>query len=325
MKLRLLLIVGIIQGVAFAGLIQETINFTEVDSLIVAAPPLPAIDNSPFLTPAGVGFDGVAGLIVHRSDGTFICTGSLIAPDWILTAGHCLANNSGVNVTSSVDATFFPSGGGQITLTASGAANLQINPLYNGATISDNDLAMIHLPSAPAGVEVYSLYMGPPTNQPYTVVGYGQRGDGANGEILPGGSRRRGFNTFDFFNSPGVLISDFDNGLAANDASCIVAGICNLGLGALESSTAHGDSGGPVFFGNQIVAITSFGATAGNPPDIDSALNSSFGEFNGFVSVGFNARFIEADVSPEPGTWSLLLIGTGAILGFGIRSRRSRS
>ena len=130
---------------------------------------------------------------------------------------------------------------------------------------------------------------------------------------MASGSRRQGFNSFDFFLSPGVLIADFDNGNPLNDASCSVGARCDLGLGSLESDTAPGDSGGPVFFGNQIVAVIAFGARTTAPPDIDGALNSTFGEFAGFTSVEFNQSFLDATMAPEPASWAGLVLGIGAL------------
>jgi len=80
-----------------------------------------------------------------------------------------------------------------------------------------------------------------------------------------------------------------------------------LAEGEFDSSATvcSGDSGGPVFLNGKIVAVTSFGARTGNPPDIDAALNSSFGELAGFTYVGFNSQFIY-DTVPEPGTVFLM-------------------
>jgi hypothetical protein len=218
-------------------------------------------------------------------------------------------------ITTSVDETFFPNPSGTLNMT-SGAGNFFVNPLYNGAVGSNYDIALVRLPSPVGpGVDIYSTYTGPITmGNPFSFVGFGMRGDGNTGATLPAGSRRQGMNSFDFFLSPGVLISDFDNGNPANDASCTIAGgRCDLGLGALEADTAPGDSGGPVFFGNQIVAVIAFGARTSNPPDIDGVLNSSFGEFAGYTSVEFNQSFLDSVMAPEPSSWAGFALGIAAL------------
>src|SRR5438105_4635661 len=51
-------------------------------------------------------YNGVAELILTRTDGTFGCSASLIGASDLLTAAHCLANGSGANVTTGVSAIF---------------------------------------------------------------------------------------------------------------------------------------------------------------------------------------------------------------------------
>jgi hypothetical protein len=295
-------------------MVMAPVFFQQEETRIVAAPDNPAIDAPPFLTSRGTGVDGVGALVIHRTDGAFLCTGSMIAPMWVLTAAHCLSDTSGNMITNSVDETFFPNPSGTLNMT-SGAGSFFVNPLYNGAVGSDYDIALVRLPSPVGpGVDVYSLYTGSITmGNPFTMVGFGMRGGGNTGATLPAGSRRQGMNSFDFFLSPGVLIADFDNGNPANDASCSVGARCDLGLGALEADTAPGDSGGPVFFGNQIVAVIAFGARTSNPPDIDGVLNSSFGEFAGFTSVEFNQAFLDATMAPEPASWAGVALGIAAL------------
>jgi len=298
-------------------------SFTEVSDLITVAPDYPAVNAAPFLTPPGTGYDGVALLLIHRTDGTYYCTGALIAPTLLLTAAHCLSNTAGQMTTTRVDASFYPLGGPTVVVTAT--SGFLVDPNYNGAVVSDYDIALVRLPESPGSwATVYGLYDGVVTSDQYTVVGFGRRGDGATGTITSSGSRRQGFNTFDFFYSPGILMSDFDNGLALNDASCYFGpSFCNPGLGYDESSTAPGDSGGPVFFGNKIVAITTFGASIGSPPDIDIYLNSSFGELNGFTYVGYNRGWLD-DYVPEPSLGPLAALALAAMLA-AARKRRGRS
>ncbi|MBS0502778.1 MAG: PEPxxWA-CTERM sorting domain-containing protein [Proteobacteria bacterium] len=167
------------------------------------------------------------------------------------------------------------------------------------------------------------------------------------------GRLREGDNRYDFrlgdsdfggvFTTPGFFgpgsnaakdfsyVSDFDNGLAANDASCVIAvegfGLaasskyCNLGRGAREASTAGGDSGGPQFGADgRLLSVTSYGLTFGSDfGDFDDDLNSSWGELNGFVPLWIHRDFITGAV-PEPQTWAMMLLGFG-MLGAGIRVR----
>jgi len=292
-------------------------RFLAVDRKITAAPDLGTSGDindaaGPFRFPRGIGLDGTVALIINRTDGSFLCSGAMIAPRVALSAAHCFANDSGANVTVSTDVYTFPSGGGTTII---GSSLAKVHELYDGAVINDYDIALVYLdsPIGP-GVDTYDIFDGSVTNAPYTVVGFGSRGDGKSGSTLPAGSRRRGFNQFDFFSSPGVLWSDFDNGEPQNDASCVV-GVCGTGLGRFEASTAPGDSGGPVFLNGKIVGITSFGATFGAPIDIDNDLNSTFGEFNGFVYTGFHSAWIERNAAaiPEPSTVALTLAGLAGL------------
>jgi secreted trypsin-like serine protease len=142
------------------------------------------------------------------------------------------------------------------------------------------------------------------------------------------------------------IVSDFDSGLAANDTSCRVAQasniagaagaqFCDLGVGAREVGVAGGDSGGPSFINGLISSVNSYGLTFGpdwgdssctvNPnTGVCGYLNSSFGEFSGYVPVNIHAQWInEAMVPvPEPATYALMGLGLAAV---GAAARRRRS
>jgi hypothetical protein len=218
---------------------------------------------------------------------------------------------------SSSSRSFYVGNGSSVT------AAVHVHPLYNGSVINDYDLALVQMGvgSFGAGVESYSFYTGSTyTSDPFVFVGYGKTGSGSTGTTGDAGfdlsNRHQGWNTFDVLYGSSVLMADFDNGLAANDASCSVFGVCNLGLGNLEAITASGDSGGPVFIAPGVIgAVTSFGLRTGSPPDIDGTLNSSFGELAGFVALGPNSGFLQLAV-PEPGSYALAGLGLAALLLF---------
>jgi hypothetical protein len=240
--------------------------------------------------------------------------------------------------------------------TAVAVSQYFVDPDYTGQTVDDNDLAVVRLAApAPAFATSYDLFTGNPVGQDFNVVGYGNLSDagGSVGADLGNGIRRQGDNTFDFtlgdpafggffaggpagfFGSAensNTLISDFDDGNSANDASCILAGafgaggpqFCNTGLGASEVSVAGGDSGGPEFIDGQIAAVTGFDLTFQGLGDVDDKLDSSFGEFNGFTPVATHLAFIDSAMVPEPANWALMILGFGLTGALVRRQRRRR-
>jgi hypothetical protein len=235
-----------------------------------------------------------------------------------------------------------------------------VNNLYTGQVIDHNDVAVLRLNAlAPTQAAGYGLYT---TNdlegKNFTVHGYGVLGDGATGTTSFSARLRNGDNKYDFdlgnaafgsnwstvLSAPmsrieHSIISDFDNGLAANDTACLVAQasnvggaagavFCNTGVGAREVGVAGGDSGGPSFIGGLISSVNSYGLTFGQDfGDIgpagcgSSCLNSSFGEFSGYVPVNIHAEWINATLVPEPGTYAMMGLGLFAV---GAMARRRR-
>lgn len=307
-------------------------------------------------------YSGVVALIMdYGSLGRFICTGTLL-PDRqsILTAAHCVTNGPTLDKPLSTTAYFY-GGSDPDTIVPTSAASTPVsvvkyvvNSAYSGNVIDDNDIAVLWLDKpAPSFAASYGLYLGGDlTGQDFNVAGYGRRSDtgGAVGANLGTGRLRQGDNRFDFrlgdpdfagewadiFGQPASeldysFLSDFDNGKSVNDASCAVAAAfglggakyCNLGRGATEVGVAGGDSGGPQFINGLIAAVTSYGLTFGSGfGDVDNSLNSSWGEFSGFVPVYIHSAFIRGAMIPEPATWSLILVGT---IGFAVAARRRRS
>ena len=236
--------------------------------------------------------------------------------------------------------------------TAVGVERYTVNPNYTGEVIDQNDIAVLTLSQlAPDFATSYELFdEGDLTGDRFNVAGIGARSDvgGLVGANLGTGRLRQGDNRFDFrlgdadfdgfftdadangerfFGRADVsfsFLSDFDPGRSANDASCLLAGAfgaggskyCNLGVGALEVGVAGGDSGGPQFINGRLAAVTSYGLSFGADfGDIDEDLNSSWGEFSGYVPTYIHRDFLLASFVPEPATWAMMILGVGMIGG----------
>lgn len=316
---------------------------------------------------------GVVALIMETNAGNFICSGSLLAGGrHIATAAHCVAGTDGLLNSNRTTVHFFNGNPDQRTV-APGASHTMvvqehfINPGYTGEVIDQNDIAILRLhAAAPMEFERYDLHTPSSlTGAVFNVAGYGARSTvgGAAGTTPPAGARtgylREGDNRFDyalgnslfqgfftdliggtqFFGGVAEIdrsyVSDFDNGLAAQDKSRRIANAIGLGpigdanfadtgLGAREVGIAGGDSGGPGFVNGNLASINSyglsFGATFG---DVDDLLNSSWGEFSGYVPVYIHQDFIaESTAVPEPASWAMLIAGFG-LIGATLRRRRA--
>ena len=255
-------------------------------------------------------FDGVVRISVAGLSGT----GTLLYDGrTVLTAAHVFANGTS-NVRVSFD-----TGGGAQTLQA---ARVRIHPQYD-ARNSNNDIALITL-AMPAPVQAtrYELYRdGSEVGQRFTLAGYGTPGTGSTGrDTSYSGPPLRltatnradadigllaGVNATILARDPvpgSQFVADFDDGSATRDAFAVLAGIADTGLGSAEGFITSGDSGGPAFIDGRVAGVASYtgSLTSGSVrPDLDNAVNSTFGEIGAWQRVGAFQAWIDASVRAE--------------------------
>jgi len=241
-----------------------------------------------------------------------------------LTAAHCVTDTNG-NFDLASGTVKFETACGDQTIGVQEAWT-QIHPGWLGdASLFDllngNDIALIELDKFPdpcTGDNVDRYFIDRNTADDLGLmsedVGFGRSGVGATGDLLPSGIKRQSGNTYDegdaFFaailvptTAGSTLVDDFDNGNAANDAMAFIGlTVDAVGKGDDEGLSAGGDSGGPHFnAAKEITGVTSWGLhLTGGPgagtPDIDGALNSSFGEWSGDVRVATYAAFVDSAI-----------------------------
>ncbi|MCU0662843.1 MAG: trypsin-like serine protease [Myxococcota bacterium] len=188
--------------------------------------------------PTGGSWDGVVAIQI----GNFgYCTGTLIDPEVVLTAGHCVrlieqgfsynfvSNPSGLIIRGGAD--------GYLSAILARGSQVIHHPDWTGdIQESQTDIAMIKLNKALAGRTVHKLrdYPSPMKDDPGMLVGYGLSGSNPSS----GGTQRAGDTT---------LLNVYFNLIETGD----------------PANTCSGDSGGPLFTdqGGQwvLTGVTSFG------------------------------------------------------------------
>jgi hypothetical protein len=231
-------------------------------------------------------------------------SGTLIAPDWVLTAAHNLIlANSG---TFTINGTSYTS------------TQLIGNPGWNESNpFGGYDFGLVHLSSPVEGITPAALYTGSSEfGQIGTFVGFGFTGTGLTGWKTLDNQKRAFQNVIDGnFGNPSILLaSDFDNPHTTADN-----GFGSATPLTLEGAVAPGDSGGGVFLtiGSQtyLAGVISFVAS------IDGNSNSDYGDASGFGRVSAFMPWITSTI-PEPSASTLLVAGAGLGMLLGRRRRQ---
>jgi len=275
-------------------------------------------------------YDSVGFLTWNIGSSGYIASGTLIAPNWVLTAGHVVGGTD--DYGAGVSGMIFGMGP---TYSGIGISATEWIP-YGGWSSSGGDLwagvdlGLVHLSQAittvaPAQMDFGTSLLG----LLGTSVGYGRSGTGLTGMNTYSGKKRAGQNVIDARGgmlttmgdgglldldgiSPTVLFYDFDKPA--------VSVLSSMGLTVpvdLEYLIGSGDSGGGLFIEvggvTKLVGVHSFLASLPDPLDTTGP-NGDYGDLAGLVSVqSFGNWIYEVTGVPEPSALSLLFLGLSGL------------
>ena len=221
-------------------------------------------------------YDSVGRFMGTTAKSGFLASGTLVAPEWVLTAAH---------VVDSAKTLSFTIGGQTYQVDRK-----IVYPGWNGDLWSGYDIGLVHLVKPVDNIKPAPLYTGSgELNQAETVVGFGKTGTGDSGDTRIDGLKRGAQNVISQIENKRVLVADFENPLPA--------GAVPIGYThalPLEGLIAPGDSGGGLFIttatGTFLAGINSFvGSDFGLP-------RSVYGNFSGHTRVSAFSGWIEARI-----------------------------
>lgn len=225
---------------------------------------------------SSIPYDSVGRFLGTTTNTGFLASGTLVAPEWVLTAAHVVDNAKTLSFTI----------GGQTYK----VDRKIVYPGWNGDLWSGCDIGLVHLAKPVDNIKPAPLYTGSSElNHADTVVGFGKTGTGSSGDTKCDGRKRGAQNVISQIEHKRLLVADFDNPLPA--------GAVPLGYSQalpLEGLIAPGDSGGGLFIttatGTYLAGINSFvGSDFGAP-------RSVYGNFSGHTRVSAFNDWIEARI-----------------------------
>lgn len=244
----------------------------------------------------------------------YICSATLIAENWILTAGHCL-DDGGLSA-SDFQFSLSDSGGGTHI-----GAEIVLHPGWIGDLTDGTDIALLRLATnetavTPSPINTNTSEVGRTAGH----AGYGRTGTGLTGMNANAGTKRAGYNVVDLDGSSVtgyndmVLFEDFDSGSAGDNWSGTSTQL------DLEYLIASGDSGGGMFMnfglGDVVTGVHSFIAST------DGLTDADYGDIAGSTRVSSYESWIVTTtagaaggaVAPELASWMIWMVLAAGLL-----------
>jgi autotransporter-associated beta strand protein len=270
---------------------------------------------------------------VEINAGQIFGSGTLIAPDWVITAAHNVTTNTtGYPAYSPSQVTFGTGASAKFPGTSS-VSEVIVEPGWSYNLGAGDDLALLKLTTPITDVAIDPIYtssLGTEVGQTASVVGYGRAGTGLTGITINPGVRRAFTNVIDSLGnqlaggipalgmSSNIMFDDFDS---PGGTSSIMGDSTPT---ALEGISAPGDSGGSVYLTNggttYLAGVVSFlGSLPSNP--LSSNPDGHYGDYNGYtrLSAAQSVNFINSVLQPNSswntagsGSWAATANWSGA-------------